>query len=58
VSAVALCLDRRTQDRVAAEATASGHLVSVRVGGGKELVNTHHDKRVDVAVVGRSQARQ
>lgn len=57
MSAVALCLDRRLQERVAAEATASGHLVAVRAGNGRDLVAGLTDRRVDVAVVAASHAR-
>ncbi|QDZ16476.1 regulator [Humibacter ginsenosidimutans] len=57
MSAVALCLDRRLQERVAAEAAASGHLVTVRAANGRELTAGLSGQRVEVAVVGGSHGR-
>ncbi|MGN6199523.1 AAA family ATPase [Humibacter sp.] len=57
MTAIALCLDRRTQERVTAEATASGHLVTVRTTAGRELVAALAARDVDVAVVGAGRGR-
>lgn len=57
MTAIALCLDRRTQERVNAEATASGHLVTVRTTAGRELVAALAARDVDVAVVGAGRGR-
>jgi MinD-like ATPase involved in chromosome partitioning or flagellar assembly len=57
MTSVALCLDRRMQERVAAEATASGHLVTVRTSVGRELVAVLAAREVDVAVVGAGRGR-
>lgn len=57
MTAIALCLDRRTQERVVAEAAASGHLVVVRTSVGRELVDALAARDVDVAVVGAGRGR-
>ncbi|GAB3612382.1 AAA family ATPase [Humibacter ginsengisoli] len=57
MTAIALCLDRRTQERVSAEASASGHLVTVRTTAGRELLAALATREVDVAVVGAGRGR-
>ncbi|WP_243063568.1 regulator [Humibacter sp. RRB41] len=57
MSILALCLDRRTQDRVAAEATASGHVVALRTETARELVTALAARSVDVAVIGAAKGR-
>jgi Flp pilus assembly CpaE family ATPase len=57
MTAIALCLDRRMQERVAAEATASGHLVAVRTNVGRELVEALAARDVDAVVVGAGRGR-
>ena len=57
MTALALCLDRRTQQRVVAEAEASGHLVTIRTETAKELLAALGARDVDAAVVGGSRGR-
>jgi MinD-like ATPase involved in chromosome partitioning or flagellar assembly len=57
MTTIALCLDRRMQERVATEATASGHVVTTRTTIGRELVAALGAREVDVAVVGASRGR-
>ncbi|GAB3804526.1 P-loop NTPase [Humibacter antri] len=57
MTSIALCLDRRTQERVSAAATASGHLVTVRTTAGKELLSALATREIDVAVVGAGRGR-
>jgi Flp pilus assembly CpaE family ATPase len=45
------------QERVAVEAAASGHLVTVRTSVGRELVDALAAREVDVAVVGAGRGR-
>ncbi|NNC13121.1 regulator [Planctomonas sp. JC2975] len=57
MTAVALCLDRRTLERVAAEATASGHLIVARTSTGKEILAAVAAQNIEVAVVGGARGR-
>ncbi len=57
MSAVALCMDPRLQERVTLEATASGHLVTVRTSSGRELLEAIAVRQVDVAVVAATRGR-
>ncbi|GAB3385329.1 P-loop NTPase [Humibacter soli] len=57
MSILALCLDRRTRDRVAAEAAASGHLVALRTETARDLIASLEARTTDVAVVGAGKGR-
>jgi Flp pilus assembly CpaE family ATPase len=51
MSTLALCLDRRTLERLVAEAEGSGHLVAIRSGTARELLDALALRQVDVVVV-------
>lgn len=57
MSILALCLDRRTRDRVAAEAAASGHFVALRTETARDLISSLAARTADVAVVAAGKGR-
>lgn len=57
MTALALCLDRRTQERVAAEAAASGYRVTARTTVGRDLLAAIDARDIDVAIVGAGRGR-